>query len=270
MEDLTVRQRREALLGSVAAWVTPYRLWEARHRWRALRSGGCSPRRSVAIALSGRKTNALINTRLELLPGEVLDKLRTVADIGANVGDWTAGVLDLARPSEVFVFEPSPRVYPIVRDRFAGLPGIHVIQAAIGDRDGSTPFHVTTHSHNGSVLEPRADTQNLVDHGGDVSQRVEVELLRLDKALAGVAQLDLLKIDVQGFERSVLAGAPETLRRTSWVLIEANFVSLYEGDVLLPELHDLMVSAGFELSNLSRPYVRNRVALFSDALYRRS
>lgn len=224
----------------------------------------------MAIALSGRRTNALVNTRLELLPGEVLDNIGTVADVGANIGDWTAGVLDVTAPAEVFVFEPSPQAFPIVHERFTSVAGVHVIQAAVGDRDGSTPFHVTTHSHNASVLRPRDDARDLVDHGGDVRQRVEVEIVRLDTALAGVGRLDLLKIDVQGFERSVLAGAPETLARTSWVLIEANFVSLYEGDLLLPELHDLMLSAGFVLANLSRPYVRNRVALFSDALYRHS
>lgn len=270
MDDLTVRRRRDALPGSVAAWLTPYRFWEARHRWRNLRSDGCSSRRSLAIALSGRKTNALVNTRLELLPGDVLDNIGTVVDVGANIGDWTAGVLDLTRPSKVFVFEPSPRVFSIVRERFAGRSGVQVIQAAVGDHDGNTAFYVTTHSHNASVLRPRATTQSLVDHGGDVSQCVDVEIVRLDTALAEVARLDLLKIDVQGFERSVLAGAPETLKRTSWVLVEANFVSLYEGDLLLPELHELMLSAGFVLANLSQPYVRNRVALFSDALYRRT
>jgi hypothetical protein len=84
-----------------------------------------------------------------------------------------------------------------------------------------------------------------------------------------VASVGLLKIDVQGFERAVLAGASETLKRTAYVLIEANFVSLYEGDLLLPQLHELMLDAGFTLASLSRPYVRGGRALFADALYRR-
>lgn len=268
VDDLAVRRARDGLVGNVAAWVVPYRLWEARHRWRQLRSGGCSARRSLGIALSGSRTNALVNTRLELLPASALDEIGVVVDIGANVGDWSAGVLRLADPEQVFVFEPSPKVFSIVHERFAGRTDVTVIQAAVGDRDGTTSFHVTDHSHNASVLRPRADIGDLLDGGGTIVERVDVEMVRLDTALADVARIGILKIDVQGFERGVLAGGKATLERASWVLLEANFVSLYEGDLLLPELHALMVDAGFTLANLSQPYVRHGQALFADALYR--
>lgn len=269
-DDLRVRRARDALAGSVAAWVVPHRIWEARGHWARLRAGGCSTRRSLGIALSGRRTNALVNTRLDLVPGAVLDALRVVVDVGANVGDWTAGVLDVARPGRVIVFEPSPVVFPVVRARFAGVSSVEVRQVAVGDRDGTTPFFVTAHSHNASVLRPRDDAQELLDHGGEVRDEVEIDIARLDTALADVDHIDVLKIDVQGFERNVLAGAPATLTKSSWMLLEANFVSLYEGDLLLPELHGLMLDAGFALANLSKPYVRKGQALFADALYRQA
>ncbi len=253
----------------MAAWVVPHRLWEARHWWGQLRAGGCSASRSLLIALSGRRTNSLVNSRLDLLPGHVLDHLATVVDVGANVGEWTAGVLDVTRPRQVRVFEPSPGVYPIVSGRFAARPEVTVVQVAVGDHDGTTPFYVTEHSHNASVLRPREDAQDLLDHGGDVRGQIEVQMVTLDSALADLAAIDILKIDVQGFERSVLVGASATLRRTAWVLLEANFVSLYDDDLLLPELHALMLEAGFTLANLSHPYVRKGQALFADALYRR-
>jgi len=223
----------------------------------------------LRIALSGRRTNALVNTRLDLVPGYVLDDIDTVVDVGANVGDWTAGVLDVAQPRHLRVFEPSPGVFPIVESRFADRAEVTVVQAAVGDHDGTVSFYVTEHSHNSSVLRPREDAQDLLDHGGDVRGQVEVRLVSLDTSLADIAAIDILKIDVQGFERSVLAGASATLRRTAWVLLEANFVSLYDDDLLLPELHALMLEAGFTLANLSHPYVRKGQALFADALYRR-
>lgn len=269
VEDLVVPRGSKRLVGELAAWVVPHRVWEGRHHWHQLRSGGCTWRRSLRIAASGRRTNALVNTRLELLPGHVLDELRVAVDVGANIGEWTAGLLKLSSPRRVLVFEPSPRVFPIVRGRFADRSEVTVIQAAVGDVDGTTPFQLTEHSHNASVLEPRSDRQELLDGGGHVRERAQVDICRLDTALAGIEAVDLLKIDVQGFERSVLVGASSTLGKTSWALLEANFVSLYDGDLLLPELHGLMSNAGFSLANLSRPYIRKGQALFSDALYRR-
>lgn len=269
MKDRRGRRDVRAAVGSVAGWVVPHRAWEARRRWQQLHGGGCSHRRSLRLALSGKKTNALVNTRLELLPGRALDRLGTVVDVGANVGDWTAGVLAVTEPRQVIAFEPSPLVFPVVRERFADHPEVMVIQAAVGDDDGSTPFYLTDHSHNASALRPREDFEDIVDRGGHVRERVDVEMVCLDTALAQCDRIDLLKIDVQGFERSVLAGADATLAKTTWALVEANFVNLYEGDLLLPELHGVMVDAGFALANISRPYVRNGRALFADALYRR-
>ncbi|HUQ64418.1 MAG TPA: FkbM family methyltransferase [Acidimicrobiales bacterium] len=269
MEDLVVRGTADLRLREMAAWVIPHRLWEGRRRWSELRSSGCSVRRSARVAVSGRRTNALVNTRLELLPGRLLDDVGIVIDVGANIGEWTAGVLQLAEPTQVFAFEPSPRVFPLLMGRFADNQVVNVIQAAVGDVDSTIPFYVTEHSHNASVLQPRADVQDLLDHGGSVEDRVDVDVVRLDTVLADVPSIDILKIDVQGYERSVLAGAPKTLAKTKWALLEANFVSLYDDDLLLAELNDLMVRAGFTLANLSQPYVRKGTAMFADALYRR-
>lgn len=269
VDDLVRRAGGGARVGAVAGWVVPHRAWEARRWWRQLRSGGCSARRSMAIALSGRRTNAMVNTRLDLLPGRALDHVGVVADVGANVGDWTAGLLAVAEPRRVFAFEPSPEVFPALGGRFGGRAEVTLVNAAAGEVDGTTPFHLTAHPHNSSVLRPRADAQGLIDHGGDLRRLVDVAMVRLDTALASVESLDILKVDVQGFERSVLAGAHDLLRRTTWVLVEANFVSLYDGDLLLADLHQLMLAEGFSLANLSQPYVRDGTALFSDALYRR-
>ena len=127
---------------------------------------------------------------------------------------------------------------------------------------------MTTHSHNASVLRVRDEMTDALSGGGTVLETVVVPSVTLDRAFAEVPMFSVLKIDVQGYERQVIAGAMASLERTRWVILEANFVSHYEGDALLPELHQLMTSAGFELANLSAPLIANGRALFSDALYR--
>ena len=60
----------------------------------------------------------------------------------------------------------------------------------------------------------------------------------------------LLKIDVQGYEAQVLEGAPRTLAACRAVVTEMSLVPLYKGQMLVREMWDALVSAGFEAWSL--------------------
>ena len=63
-----------------------------------------------------------------------------------------------------------------------------------------------------------------------------LEVCTLDSVLPESKLVDLLKIDVQGFERAVLSGAKRVLGNTRAVLIEATLQSHYVGDDNFPAL----------------------------------
>jgi hypothetical protein len=78
----------------------------------------------------------------------------------------------------------------------------------------------------------------------------------------------VLKIDVQGAELDVLAGAERTLEATEAVLLEVLFVAHYEGGAEFPDLHAFMKSRVFVLFGLSEPFSTPRHrALWADACY---
>jgi len=62
--------------------------------------------------------------------------------------------------------------------------------------------------------------------------------------------VDLLKIDVQGFERAVLLGARRVLGSTRAVLIEVNLQSHHAGDDTLPTLWNQLAELGFSFWSL--------------------
>ena len=55
-----------------------------------------------------------------------------------------------------------------------------------------------------------------------------------------------IKVDVQGFERNVIAGGRSTFERACIVMIETSFLSLYEGQLLFDDIYAVMRSMGFE------------------------
>jgi hypothetical protein len=103
----------------------------------------------------------------------------------------------------------------------------------------------------------------------ELVSEIDVEVVRLDDALSDVPEIDLLKLDVQGFERWVIAGAPETLARTKMVLIEMNFIRHYSGELGMAGLASLLSETiGFEYHNASLPHrtAEGRAAWF-DAVF---
>lgn len=90
---------------------------------------------------------------------------------------------------------------------------------------------------------------------------------RLQTTIGKRPAVEIVEAAVHGSERDVIAGGSATLSKTRWLLIEANLRSHSESDLLLPELHEPLVQAGFELAGLSPPRIEGGVALWCDALY---
>jgi FkbM family methyltransferase len=219
-----------------------------------------------------RRYQAARAARLDLLPPQLDLADALVLDIGANVGSWTASLLQAEPSARVIAVEPNDVPRAALLRRFERDPRVRVDPRAVSSEPCTVRFHLTGHTHNASLLTPRPEMQEL--YGGStewaVERVVEVAATTVDELTSG-EPVGLLKIDVQGAERKVIAGARETLARTSAVLLEVTFVSHYEDDSDFPSLHGVMRENGFTLVDLSKPFATARhPALWSDACYVRS
>lgn len=80
-----------------------------------------------------------------------------------------------------------------------------------------------------------------------------------------------LKVDTQGFESEVLAGATVMLARCRLVELELGLVELYKGQALFAELIERMGESGLYLTDLEPGFRDKRTGqlLQVDALFRR-
>jgi len=198
---------------------------------------------------------------LALLPPIRLDE-GLVVDVGANEGGFTDAVLAIEPRARVLAIEPVPVLAEGLRRRYGSDGRVRVDAHAVSDEVGSATLNVTANSVFTSLLEPgQALDQAYADTGTAVTERTEVPTARLDEPVS------VLKIDVQGVEAKLLRGAGATLARTRAVLMEMNFVSHYDGDTTVADLHPLMLELGFVLYGIAPPYVESGQALWSDACY---
>jgi FkbM family methyltransferase len=254
--------RRLAMLPHAAALAV-----ELQQRFRA---SGLSRLAACRAVVSPAARQALYGSRVEALPAEMRGRvLGLVVDVGANEGQWLTSFLRFVRASRVEVFEPIPACVAQLRTSFGGAPYVSIHQAAVGNQTGTVSLNVTEATTFSSVLAPAPEMAQMYNSRGvtSIHEKITVPLVTLDEALPDTP-VDLLKIDVQGFERQVIAGAERTLARTRTVLMEANYQHHYDGDALLPELWQLLAEHGFGLWNISSPcYGPDGRALWADAVF---
>jgi len=156
-----------------------------------------------------------------LMPGMV------VVDAGANEGIYTVFASQrVGNTGSVWAFEPSKREFERLEAnvRLNQFTNVHSFCLALADENAAADLSIAEDEHAGHNTLGQfvyAETQ--------LSGRESVPLRRLDSFLQenALERLDFLKLDVEGAEMRVLAGAREALSRfRPLILLEANEPSL--------------------------------------------
>jgi FkbM family methyltransferase len=128
-------------------------------------------------------------------------------DIGANVGHHTLFMAPYC--GAVYAFEPNPASYASVVEKINtnGLKHIQAFPFGLSNTAETLSFYVPEMTNTGSAsFEDRSSW-------GHKKMTAEVKIGDVVTAETGITRLDLIKIDVEGFEKNVLLGLKETLRR---------------------------------------------------------
>jgi FkbM family methyltransferase len=172
----------------------------------------------------------------------------TVVDVGANEGQYASELRRCGYTGEMLSFEPLSDAYKALQQAALSDPKWHVFHTAIGAQDGEAEINISGNSVSSSLL-PMLEThiRNAPTSQYRATERVKVSTL--DSALKDVLPSGRrvhLKIDTQGYEREVLAGAQSQLQNVQLLECELSLVPLYQGQALLNEMVVLLDHLGFQ------------------------
>ena len=187
---------------------------------------------------------------LEVLRGETI---RTVVDVGANVGKWSLLAAERFPQATLLALEIVPATAEELRARTSG-------------RDRIRPFNLGLADHTGTVTiryNPAVSahaTLTAYPHSWE-GQRIECRVMRGDDFLAreGIREVDFLKIDVEGVEHLVLRGFEGLLRerRVRFVQFEYGRVNVLTR-FLLKDFYELFAGYGYVVGKIYPDHVEIR------------
>jgi FkbM family methyltransferase len=189
-----------------------------------------------------------------------------VFDVGAHVGESVEGFKRLWPDCRIHSFEPQAAVFETLKANTAKYRGVTCNNFALGDAAGERPLHHHNRWSAASSFIPLNRSSLAIATGVhpkaqfdkfDVSAKpVKVDTIDGYAAANDIPHVDIVKLDVQGFEPNVLKGAVQMLSagRISFILTEIMFDDVYEYRPSFYDIESCIREHGYLLYDISHIY----------------
>lgn len=207
-------------------------------------------------------SNNRMNELKRLVPGEA----PFVIDGGVHKGEFIELIQRQYSNPTVHGYEPIPTLAKSLISKYEKNDKIKIREAALGAKKTTVELHITKILPASSILQAGAQSHKYHIDGLEAKDRIKVSQVRLDTEISN--DIDILKLDLQGYELEALKGSVGMLNRVKLALLEIEFFPLYENQPLFSDIDIFMRANGFRLLNFYDLYTHGDGQLTSgDAIY---
>jgi FkbM family methyltransferase len=190
-----------------------------------------------------------------------------IFDVGANIGQSILKFRSYFPGGSIFSFEPSLDTFNQLSTNTSHLDAVHLFNIALGSSKQKKAFHENSSSVMSSFLE--------IDQIGDkvITGNVLVDVERLDEycttKIKNVSNIDILKIDAQGYDFEVLKGAQELFdqNKIGMVYLELIFGKMYKGQPIVSDILQFLIENRFKLVSFYDFHYHDNLATWTDGLF---
>ena len=145
-------------------------------------------------------------------PAHVKTQPKVIVDLGGNVGLASLALAAQFPSARIIAVEPHPENASLLRHNLKCLgQRVSIWEAAVSNSPGVMRLTLCNENYNASLVRSGPN-------GVDVRTVTMAEILQTE----GVERIDVMKIDIEGAEESVLKGSPEWLKKVDVLLMEVH------------------------------------------------
>lgn len=156
-----------------------------------------------------------------------------IFDVGANDGQSIERFKKIFSKFEIYSFEPDDNAFKRLKKNYHNKQNIKIYDFGISNNDGVQKFYSYTHDKVSSLMQLDANSKlyksrKIAKKSGDDFEKLRnIKLVKLDSFAKdkNISRINILKIDVQGYEPEVIEGAR--------YLIENNKIDIIEMEIIL-------------------------------------
>lgn len=166
-------------------------------------------------------------------------KIDTIFEVGARYGDETLMLSTIFPSSKIYSFECNPNTIHICKKNFENKNNIKFMPYGLGNNNERLPFYSYMNGNDGaSSLFKRIDFNKTQHEIGMINICKLSDFVKYNN----VNKIDLLCMDVQGYELNILKGAEDFIKHIRFVILEEPKPNVTPG-YLPPNVHSNYINA---------------------------
>lgn len=197
------------------------------------------------------------------------ENIKVIFDIGSNVGYTVIDYYKFFDDATIYAFEPITETFSTLMEKVSGIRNVSVHQLAFGAIEGEIEVWLRHNSQLNS-LNPQI---NLSDNSPNlVKEIVKISTLDSFAILNKVEKIDLLKIDVEGFEIEVLQGATKLFEENKihFIYIETSFNQFDKVHTYFGKIENFLSNYNFLFTGLYEQMPGDKELAYCNALFKNS
>ena len=192
-----------------------------------------------------------------------------IFDVGANKGQSITRYKKLFQNPIIHSFEPNVDEVNIIKQKYINDKNLYLNNVAVGDKKGNLEFNITAKSGHSSFknlipnttwIKKRSNSIK-IDDKNYTTKKVNAEVITLDDYVneKNLTNIDILKIDTQGFEDKVLLGAQNLLKnnRIKLIQLELIFSEIYENPLNIYDVEKTLIPNNYKLFGIIKRWKFN-------------
>tara|TARA_Y100000589_G_C27052129_1_gene587776 strand:- start:82 stop:870 length:789 start_codon:yes stop_codon:yes gene_type:complete len=186
-----------------------------------------------------------------------------IFDVGASKGQSITRYKKLFQNPIIHSFEPNIDEVNILKQKYNNDKDLYLNNVAVGDKKGNLEFNInaiTEHSSFKNLIPKttwikKRSNSIKIDDKNYTTKKINVEIITLDDYVneKNLTNIDILKIDTQGFEDKVLLGALNLLKnnRIKLIQLELIFSEIYENPLNIYDVEKTLIPNNYKLFGIS-------------------
>ena len=163
--------------------------------------------------------------------------IEKIIDVGAHKGEFLEKMLKIEKVNSFYVFEPQKNIFNELSEKFSKNKKVTLFNYAMDEEITKKKLKINKLSMTSSLAEINESSlylkfkNFLTQAKSNFEDEYEVQTNTVDKIFEGISlKKTLLKIDVEGFEISVIKGSQIKLREIPFILLENQFGNHYKNN----------------------------------------